>query len=197
MRRSLYRFLAVPVVAAGALAGVAVAAPSALASTDTGGTVSVTIPLSFLGQLAKAGVVEFPVPLSEASIDTTDQTATVTFPVTGGDGDIRAFFGSVDLGGQFVIASVKGKEVILGSLDLNLENGDIEAIPAGSSTPVPLLDLGGDLSDNPGTTSQGVNASEINIDPAGAAYLNSALHTSAFAAGQNVGSMAATWDFSV
>jgi hypothetical protein len=197
MRRSLARFLAVPVVAVGALAGVAVAAPSAFASTDTGGTVTVTIPLSYLNQLAKAGVVEFPVPLSEATISTTDQTATVTLPVTGGDGDVRAFFGSVDLGGQFVIASAKGKEVTLGSLDLNLENGDIEAIPAGGSTPVPLLDLAGDLTDNPGVTSQSINASEMNIDPAGAAYLNRALHTSAFAAGQNVGSMAATWDFSV
>jgi hypothetical protein len=197
MRRSLARFLAVPVVAAGALAGVAVAAPSAFASTDTGGTVTVTIPLSFIGQLAKAGVVEFPVPLSEASIDKTDQTATVTFPVTGGDGDIRAFFGSVDLGGKLVIASAKGKVVTLGSLDLNLENGDIEAVPAGSGTPVPLLDWAGSLTDNPGTTSQGINTSELTVDPAGAAYLNSALRTSAFTAGQNAGSMAATWDFSV
>lgn len=197
MKRSIARFLAVPVVSAGILAGVAVTAPSALASTDTGGTVTVTIPLGYLKQLAEAGVIEFPVPLSQAVIDKTDQTAVVTFQVTGGDGDARVFFGSVDVGGQLVIASAHGKEATLNSLNLNLENADIEGTPSGSSTPVPLLDLAGDISAVGGTTSQTVNASELTVDPAGASYLNGVLNTSAFTAGQNVGSLAATWDFSV
>lgn len=196
MRRSIARALAVPVAAAGILAGVAVAAPSAFAQTDTGGTVTVTVPLSYIVQLAKAGVVEFPVPLSELSADTSDQTVTVTFTVTGGDADVRTFFGSADLSGKLVIADAKGRVVTLGGLDLNLENGDIEGTPAGSSASVPLLDAGGDITFSPGTTSQSYDASELTVDPAGAAYLNSALRTSAFAAGQNVGSMAATWGFS-
>lgn len=197
MRRTFTRILAIPVVAAGVLAGVAVAAPAALASTDTSGTVTVTIPLSYINQLAKAGVTEFPVPRSEATVDTTTQTETVTFPVTGGDGDIRTFFGSVNLGGQLTIATARGKEITFGSLDLNLADGDIEGIPCGGSTPVVLWDWAGNVTFTPGITSQSLNVSELTVDPAGAAYIDSALHTSAFAAGQNVGSLAGTWNFSV
>ena len=197
MRRTLYRFLAVPVVAAGVLAGVAVAAPSAFASTDTGGTVTVTVPLSYLKQLASAGVVAFPVPLSEASVDKTNQTATVTFTVTGGNGDVRTFFGSVDLSGQLEIADANGQDVTFGNLVLNLRSGDIEGTPTGSTTPVSLLKLAGNVTFTPGATSQSINATELTVESAGASYLDSALGTSAFTAGQNVGSMAATWDFSV
>jgi hypothetical protein len=196
VRRSIARALAIPVAAAGILAGVTIAAPAAFAQTDTGGTVTLTIPLSYIVQLAKAGVVSFPVPLSELSVDTTTETATVTFTVTGGDGDVRTFFGSVDLSGTIDVADANGDVVTVGSLDLNLENGDIEGTPAGSSTSVPLLDVGGNITFAPGETSQSYDASEMTVDPAGAAYLNSALGTSAFVAGQDVGSMAATWSFS-
>jgi hypothetical protein len=197
MRRSLARLLAIPVVSAGVLAGVAIAAPSAFASTDTGGTVAVTLPLSYIEQLAKAGVVSFPVPLSEASVNTSAQTVTVTFPVTGGDGDSRTFFGQVDLGGKLEVVSAKGKVVCLGDLDLNLANGDIEGTPAGSSTPVPLLDWAGNITYGTGTTVQTLDISELTVDPAGATYLDNALRTNAFTAGQNVGSLTSSWDFSV
>jgi hypothetical protein len=197
MRRSLARILAIPVVSAGVLAGIAIAAPAALASTDTGGTVTLTVPLSVIEQFAKAGVVEFPVPLSEASVDTTTQTATITFPVTGGDGDSRVFFGQVNMGGELKFVSAAGKVVTVSSLDFNLANGYIEGIPSGSTTAIPILDPGGDVVFGTGTTSQFVDASTDTIDPAAATYLNNALHTSAFTAGTNVGSVAATWDFSV
>jgi hypothetical protein len=196
MKRSLARILAIPVLSVGVLAGVTVAAPAAFASTDTGGTVTVTVPLSYLKQLAKAGVTAFPVPLSEASVNTTNQTATVTFTVTGGNGDVRTFFGSVDLSGSIDVVSSDGSKVSLGSLELNLRSGYIEGTPSGSSTPVPLFDTHG-ITFTPGTTVQSFNASELTVDPAGADYLDSALGTSAFAAGQNVGSLAATWNFSV
>lgn len=197
MRRSLTRFLAVPVAAAGILAGAAMAAPAALASTDTGGTVTVTVPLSFVNQLAKAGITGATDPLSEESTDTTNQTATVTFTVTGGNGDVSVFFGSVDLSGKLNVANAcKSKAVSLGSLQLDLANGDIAGTPAGSTTPVPLLDLAGNQTFVPGTTSQSYTASDLTVDPAGAAYLDKALHTSAFTAGQDTGgNMAATWGF--
>jgi hypothetical protein len=196
MRRSVARLLAIPVVSAGVLGGIAVAAPAASAQTDTGGTVAITVPFSYVEQLAKAGVVEFPVPLSELSINTTNQTATVTFTVTGGDGNVNVFLGSLDLSGSVVIADANGNEVTFNNLQLNLQEGEIVGTPQGSSTVVPLLDVAGTISSVPGITSQSYNASELNVDPAGVSYLNSALNTSAFNDTADVGSMAATWSFS-
>jgi hypothetical protein len=194
MRRSWTRLLAVPTVAVGIAAGVTVAAPAAFAQTDTGGTVAVTVPFSYIAQLAKAGV-KIQVPASELSVNTSNQTATVTFTVTGGNGDTSTLSGQVNLSGTVDVVAANGRVVTLGSLDLNLLNGDIEGTPAGSSTPVALLDAAGTVTFTSGAT-ETYDASELTVDPAGAAYLNSALHRSAFVAGQNVGSLAATWSFS-
>jgi hypothetical protein len=196
MRRSWARFLAVPTVAVGIAAGVTVAAPAAFAQSDTSGTVAVTVPFSYIAQLAKAGVVVFPVPLSELSVDKSAQTVTITFNVTGGNGDVSVFFGQVNLSGTLTFAAINGRHVTVSGLDLNLANGDIEGTPAGSSTPVPLLDLNGNISDSVNGTSETYGASELDVDPAGAAYLNNALHRTAFTAGQNTGgSLAASWTF--
>jgi hypothetical protein len=201
MRRSWTRLLAVPAVAVGIAAGATIAAPAAFAASDTGGTVKVTVPFSYIVQLAKAGVIAFPVPASELSVDKTNQTATVTFTVTGGDGDTSTLSGQVNLSGTVVVAAhgrvkehEEARRVILGSLDLNVLNGDIEGTPAGSSTPVALLDAAGAVSFSSGAP-ETYDATGLTVDPAGAAYLNSALHSSAFVAGQNVGSLAASWTF--
>ena len=204
--RSLARFLALPVVAAGIVAGAAVVAPAAAeaqtVNLDTSGTVAVTVPLSYIEQLAKAGIVEFPVPLSELSVSTANETATVTFSVTGGNADVSVLEGSVDLKGSVEIASIglRPRLVTLTGLQLDVSNGQIDATPAGSSTPVVLLDLGGGLSfqstestTNSSAFTDTYDANELTVDSAGASYLDSALHTSAFQAGQDVGSLAATW----
>jgi hypothetical protein len=191
MRHSWARLLAVPTVAVGIAAGATIAAPAAFAATDTGGTVAVTVPFSYTAQLAKAGV-KIQVPQSELSVDKSNQTATVTFTVSGGNGDTSTLSGQVNLSGTVAVKNDQGCVVTLGSLDLNLLNGDIEGIPAGSSTPVALLDAAGTVKYSSGAT-QTYNASGLTVDPAGAAYLNSALHSSAFVAGQNVGSLAASW----
>jgi hypothetical protein len=202
--RSLARFLALPVVAAGIVAGAAVVAPAAAeaqtVNLDTSGTVTVTVPLSYVEQLAKAGIVEFPVPLSELSISTANETATVTFSVTGGTGDVSVFAGQVDLSGSVDIADANGNLLTLNGLELDVANGQIDATPAGSSTPVVLLDLGGGVSfsstestTNSSAFTDTYDANELTVDPAGASYLDGALHTSAFQAGQDVGSLAATW----
>jgi hypothetical protein len=206
MRRTVARLLAIPVVSAGVLGGIALTAPAALAQTDTGGTVAITVPLSYIEHLAKAGVVAFPRPFSELSVNTTDQTATITFTVTGGDGDVQVFLGSVDLSGSLTIVDVHGhhgrghharvRKVTFGDLQLNLQEGEIVGTPDGSSTVVPLLDVGGEVSSVPGFTSQSYDASELNVDPAGVSYLNSALRTSAFNDTADVGSLAATWSYS-
>jgi hypothetical protein len=198
----LARVLGVPVAAVGIVAGAAVAAPAAHAQTvniDTSGTVAITVPLSYVAQLAEAGVVEFPVPLSELSVDTSNETATVTFTVTGGDADVNVTFGQVDLSGSVDVADANGHAVSLGGLELDVANGQVDATPAGSSTPVVLLDLSGvNFTTAPDATTAGAtddtyDASSVTVDAAGATYLDGALHTKAFQAGQAVGSLAAAW----
>jgi hypothetical protein len=205
MRRSWARLLTVPAVAIGITVGVTVAAPAAFAQTDSAGTVAVTLPFSYIAQLAKAGVAVVPVPLSELSVNKSAQTVTITFTVTGGDGDIGTFSGQVDLSGKLVAAAVGRHRLhvaTLGGLDLNLVTGDIDGTPKGSSTSVPLLDLAGNIAfsdtSNPAGTAyaQTYSASDLTVDPAGAAYLDSALHTSAFVANADTGgSMTASWTF--
>jgi hypothetical protein len=193
-------------VAAGIVAGAAVVAPvAAQAQTvnlDTSGTVTVTVPVSYIEQLAKAGILEFPVPLSELSASAADKTVTITFNVTGGTGDVSVFAGSVDLSGSLEIAgiSLRPRLVTLDNLQLDVANGQIDATPAHCSTPVVLFDLGGGVSfsstesaTNSSAFTDIYDANELTVDSAGASYLDSALHTKAFQAGQDVGSIAATW----
>lgn len=198
MRRSWARFLAVPTMAAGVVAGVVVAAPSAFAQTDTGGTVVVTVPYSYIAQLAKSGVVVSPLPLSELAFDNSTETATITFKVTGGDGDVSTFSGQVDLSGTLEAVDANHHSVNIAGLDLNLLNGDIEGTPAGTSTPIGLLDLAGNITFSApvGATTETYDATQLLVDPQGAAYLNSALHSSAFVANENIGTIAATWSIS-
>jgi len=205
MRRSWARLLAVPAVAIGITAGAAVAAPAAFAQTDSAGTVAVTLPFSYIAQLAKAGVVVVPVPLSELSVNKSNQTVTITFTVTGGDGDVGTFSGQVDLSGKLNVTATKHHKVTrvtLRKLNLNLVTGDIDGTLACSKTSVALLDLAGNIafSDTPnpaGTAyAETYSASDLTVDPAGAAALDSALHTTAFVAnGDTGGSMASSWTF--
>jgi hypothetical protein len=200
-RRSLARALAAPVAAAGIVAGAAFAAPAAQAQTvniDTGGTVAITVPLSYVAQLAKAGIVAIPTPLSEVSVSKSSKTATITTNVTGGDADVSVLYGSLDMSGKLHFANVHPVRVVsLGSMQLDINDSEVLATPAGSSTPVVLLDVTGDITTSvtPGTTSttDTYDSDQLVIDPAGAAYLDTKLHTSAFKAGQTVGTLSATW----
>ncbi|HUN31511.1 MAG TPA: hypothetical protein VMU95_05770 [Trebonia sp.] len=209
--RSLARFLAVPVAAVGIAAGAAIAAPVANAQTtatnfDTGGTVSLTVPLSYIGQLAAAGIVEFPAKKSDLSISSADETATLTFTVTGGDADASVFRGSLDLSGSIVVVNVRHHhrhvrrfQVKLHDLQFDVSQGEIDGTPAHSSSPVVLLDLGSDsftfspVAGDPNGFNDTFDSAAVTVDPAGASYLDGALHTKAFQAGQAVGTAAASW----
>ena len=198
--RSLTKFLAVPVAAAAIATAAAMAAPAAHAQTvnyDQNGTVALTIPLSYVHQLLKAHVIAFPVPLSEVSSN--GQTVTMTFNVTGGNGDTSVYYGAVDLGGSFDIASVSGHFVSMGNLQLDVQDSEFVGTPTGSTTPVPLLDTSALIvtstpsATTPGTYADTYEADSVTVDPDGATYLNNALHTKAFVAGQAVGTMNGSW----
>jgi hypothetical protein len=199
VRRSLVRFLAIPVAAAGLTSTAVLAASPAFADvTDTGGSAAITEPFSYIAHLAKAGVVEVPLPPAKISVDKTAQTVTTTFPGAGGNADATTFSGALNLGGTVKILSIRGKIVTLTNLQLSLDSSAIVATPKGSTTPVTLLDLSGGVTvtvtPNPdGTNTEAVAATDLTVDPAGAAYLDTALHATAFQAGDDVGSLSATW----
>jgi hypothetical protein len=184
--------LALPVVFAGVAAGAAASAPAAFAVTDTSGTASITVPQSYIHQLDEAGVTGHVVSPASTSVDTTNNTTTASFPVTGGNADVSIFYGTLNLGGKVSLEDRHGT-VTLNSLQFDLSSGTITATPDGSSTPVTLLDIAGQVTTSQSGTSQNYRSTQLKIDPAGAAYLDSALATNAFVAGQNVGSFAASW----
>ena len=208
-RRSLTLGLAAPVAAAGIVAGMVLAPSAANAQTtvniDTSGTVQLTIPLSYVAQLAKAGIFMLPSPLSELSFNKADKTETITTTVTGGDADVSVFAGALDMSGKLNFLRIgHGKPPVatasLGSLQTDIGNSDLAATPAGASAPVALMDFGGDINfsftpstTNPNATIDTYSSDQVVIDPAGAAYLDSKLGTTAFTAGQTVGSLSATW----
>jgi hypothetical protein len=200
-RRSLARALVAPVAAVGIAAGM-FAAPAAQAQTvniDTSGTVILTVPLSYLEALAKAGIVAFPIPASELSVNTSTQTATITTTVTGGDADVAVLYGSMDLSGKLGFAHLPGRTrpVFLGDLQLNIDSSQVVGTPTCGSKSIALLNVTGDITTSvtPGTTSttDTYDSDDVVIAHAGASYLDSSLHTTAFAAGQTVGTLAATW----
>jgi hypothetical protein len=202
VRRSLVRSLALPVAAAGVVSlGIFAAAPAfAQTITDTGGTAAVTEPYSYIAQLAKQGVAEVPVGKGiTVTNDPTTQTVTTTFTVTGGNADTSTLSGALNVGGTLVIAHVakgqKPRVVVLTDLAVSLDAVAIVATPKGSTTQVPLLDIGGDVTfgGSPSTGTETLTSDDLTVDPAGAAYLNKALHTTAFVAGETAGTLSATW----
>lgn len=204
MRRSLARFMAVPVAAAGASAVALFAASPAFAQgvTDTGGSAAITTPFSYIAALAKAHIAEVPLPPATVSVDTSAQTVTTTFPVTGGDADTGTLSGALDVGGTLKVLSLQHRhlyQVTLTNIAVSLDSDAIVATPQGSTTQVPLLDIGGDVTVTQGS-SQSLTSDDLSVDPAGAAYLDKALHTSAFqnavTAGVNTGSLNASWTIS-
>jgi hypothetical protein len=199
-RRPLARVLAGASVAAGVASVAVFAATPAFAQviTDTGGTAAVTEPFSYIAQLAKAGVVEVPLPPATVSVDKSAQTVTTTFPVTGGNADTGTVSGALDVGGTLKVFSVHGKHfycVTLTDIQVSIDDTAILATPKGSTTQVALLDIGGNIDITQGTD-QSLTASELTVDPAGAAYLDKALHTQAFVAGADAGSLDAAWTVS-
>jgi hypothetical protein len=191
MRGLIKRAVALPAAALGAVALVGMGAGAAHAAV-AGGSVTLTINGSFIEQLAKAGVIV--VPQNEASVTFTPGTDTVaiTYTATGGTASLVSFSGVVDYSGSLLGFSCHGKTVTLSSLLFDLTDTVFDgATPTSGETP--LLDLAGSQNNNIDGATQTYDSSELTIDSAGAQLLDSALGTSAFVAGTDVGGFAATW----
>lgn len=186
MNRTAVRTLA----AAAALAATAVALPSANATgTPASGSVAVTASNAFLTSALQAGIAAVPLPSATGSYDN-GTGATVTFPVTGGSASLPNFYGTITLGGGLAFADARtGKFVCFHQVSFSGENQELSAVPDGGTTPVNLFFFGDNtVGSGAGVTPQTLTG-DADIPADGAAYLDSALHTSFFTANQVVGSL--------
>jgi hypothetical protein len=186
------RAIALPVAALSAVALTGIVAGTANAAAVTGGSVTLNVNDSFLAALAKHGVIV--APHQAASVTHANGQVSVTFAATGGDANVSTFSGTISTSGSLCIRDVKtGKGANLSALLFDLTDAQWDGQPSAAVGEEPLVDLAGTQSTTINGTTQTYVASDLTLDAAGATYLDSALHTSAFVSGTDIGSFSATW----
>ncbi len=195
MRKKVARAAGLIGLAAGLLALAGGASGRAFASTtDTGGTVTIAIRHYTLAGLARAGIVVLPGDSGTASYASGHEV--LSYPVTGGDASFIGTAGTLDLAGsvQFTDGAT-GRSVTLTDLTFSYGTGYISG--AAGTARVVLGQIGGaengQASAGPPAT-QTFSASAVFTTLGGASYLDTALHTSYFKAGQDLGGFAAAYD---
>lgn len=183
------------VVAAGlAAAAVATAAP-AQAATVASGTTTFTVPLSFVAAAARSSIVATPDNPATASYDSTAKTFALAFPVTGGNASFATLTGSLTHSGALKVRDTCTHQVVtLTGLTYTVRTGRISALEPDGATSVTLFDIGGTVQVTLGN-SPSYTATSLTVDPAGASYLDTALGTTFFTAGQQVGSFGTTFTY--
>jgi hypothetical protein len=193
MRGPTKRAILTPVVVASALGLIAAGAGIAQAGVASG-TATLTVNTSFLAQLAKSGVAFVPQDYASIAYNASAGTVAVTYNATTGDASLVQFAGTISYTGGLFGFSLNGRTVEFSSLLFDLTDTQFDGQASAADGEVPLVDLAGSQSGNINGLTQTYSASGLAIDPAGAAYLDSALHTEAFVAGQQVGSFSTTWN---
>ncbi|MFC5667391.1 hypothetical protein ACFP3U_31040 [Kitasatospora misakiensis] len=180
------------VLAVTGMSGAAVA-DAAPASTPPTGSAVVTSSTAFLKDQALNGIVVIPLPAAAPAYDSATGITT-TFPVTGGSGDLSAYYGDIDLGGGLLFVNVfTGRSATFKQLHFSVGNWQITGVPVGGTAPVALLDPAGDSQVSRAGGVQTLASSDLQVDAAGAQYLDSKLNTSFFKGGQSVGSLAVSF----
>ncbi|MFC1417103.1 hypothetical protein [Streptacidiphilus cavernicola] len=176
-------------VAAAAALALGFSVPAFADGTPASGSAVISESNSFVTQSALAGIVSVPLPSATASYSSSTGLSG-TFPVTGGNASLTLAFGSIQLGGSLLLVDARTlKSVTFSRLALDIDTFQITGVPQGSSTAVPLLDPAGDITIDVNGAVQTLAASDLDVDPAGATYLDAQLHTSFFTPGQSVGSL--------
>lgn len=171
---------------------VAAADGTVATTTAPSGSAVITVDQQFLANTALNGIVVLPLP--SATADDTNNVLTTTFPVTGGVANIPAFNGSVQFGGGLLFVNLNnGKNVAFKQLDFAVRAWNFSGVPDGGTTSVALLDPRGFTQRGRTGTTQTVSATSLQVDAAGAQYLDTALGTTYFTGGQSVGSLALSY----
>ncbi len=195
MHKKVARAAGLTGLAAAMLALAAAAAAPALAGiTDTGGTVVIALRHGAVESLAKASIVVLPTGSGTASYSKGAEK--VMLQVTGGTASFVGTAGSLDLAGSLeLIDGATGKSVTLTNLTFNYTSGDISGTAGARHVVIGQIggaEVGQQHAGPP--TSETFSASAVFTTKAGAAYLDSRLHTKYFKAGQDLGSFAANYD---
>ncbi|WP_194908933.1 hypothetical protein [Catenulispora rubra] len=180
--------------AAAALAATAFALPAASATgTPASGSVTLTATNAFVDSALHSGIAAVPLPSATGSYSNTTG-ATATFPVTGGNAVLARFYGSITLGGGLAFADAfTGKIVCFHDVAFGGDTQSLTAVPDGSTTPVTLFALGNNTIGSGNGVVPETLTGDADVDPAGAAYLDQALHTTFFNANQVVGSLSVSY----
>jgi len=192
MRISAKRAVALPVAALSAVALSGLAAGPAFAADTVSGSVTLTVNASFLAQLAAHGIGF--VPQNYTALSYSNGAANVTFAETSGNAEISTYSGTESYTGGILGFDIRtGHAVDLNTLIFDLGGTTFYGESSASGGEVALFDLAGAQNGFVSGTSETYAATGLTLDPAGADYLNSALHTTAFTAGTEIGSFTAAW----
>ena len=197
-RRSRLTALGAGLIAAAALA-VSSAGPALADTVDTGGSASLAIPDTFLVGLAKSAIIVLP----ESPVTSSDATGadTYTLPVTGGNGEVSNFYGTLDLGGSInVVDAATGKSVAITGLELNFFTGALTGTFPGAAKHTTLAYLNGDMSESSSAgppATETFSCDELDLSLKAATALNTGLGTKAFKKGTSIGAFTTTFDVTI
>src|SRR5438309_1319200 len=115
-RRTRLGALGAGLITATAIALAAASGPALADTADTGGTASLIVPRALAVGLAKGGIITLPgAPATStytAGTNNLNSLVAYTFTVTGGNGEVSNFFGTVDLGGTLVLISTAHSKMV-------------------------------------------------------------------------------------
>jgi hypothetical protein len=197
-RRTRLIVLGAGLISAAAIA-ISATVPAEADTADTGGTAALSVPRAVVVGLAKSTVIILPG--SPGSAGYANGAETFTMPVTGGTGEVSNFSGIVNLGGKLVVINTKGGHTVtISGLQLNFFTGALSGVLSGTTNHQALGFLSGDLStssDAGPPATESVSASEVLMSGNLAKALNTALGTTAFVKGTNMGSFTSTFEVTV
>lgn len=183
--------MTVAAAAALALTGLSDVATAAATSTAPTGSVVVQEDNTFLQNSAAAGIVAVALPSATVAYNS-GSGFSATFPVTAGSISLSGYYGNVQLGGSLLLVNVKtGSTVVFNNLAFSADNWAITGVPLGGTAPVNLLDPASSTITNGAT--QSLQSPDLQVDADGAQYLDTALKTSYFVAGQHTGTLSLTF----
>jgi hypothetical protein len=197
-RRTRLTALGAGLMTAAAIA-ISAAGPAVADTADTGGMAALSIPRAVVVGLGKSTIIMLPGGPGSASYGSGAET--FTMPVTGGTGEVSNFTGIVDMGGKLIVINTKaGKTVNITDIELNLFTGALTGVLPGGTAHTALAFLSGDMStsSDPGPpATETLSATEVDMSGKLASALNTALNTTAFVKGTNMGAFTTTFDVTV
>lgn len=124
-----------------------------------------------------------------------------TVPVTGGNGEVSIFTGTVDFGGSLVLINgATGKTVTVTNLRLNLFTAALTGTFPGGTRQTALAYLNGDISSGSSAgppATETLSADQLDLSWKAATALNAGLSTTVFKRGTNIGNFTTTFDVTI